>query len=486
VSIQAIVLTPIYLHEIGPRLYGAWLGSGDILVWLQAFDLGLPNLMIQRIGAAHGRGDSREVSEYFATGAAVLGLVACMATFFAFFLSHLIPGWMGLSGSEARELELCFFVGSLAAAVIIFNNSAVGFSRGIQDTTAMNLVVLISSLAGFAMSLGLVLTGHGLWAIALGLATRAVISLCGSLFFVASHFRGGMFRFFRVRRQKLREFLLVSPITAISGLSYAMMNQSESALVAFFIKPELAAVLTVTRKAADLIRSLVDMIGFAAYGSFAHLIASEERHRALQVHAEISSLRLSFAIVLASAYIAVNASLVSVWVGSSQYGGHLLTIMMALQIIVVGGSYLMNYLYRATGPVIRGSIALVVESAARIPMMIGFLLWLGLPGIPLAGIVTAGLSGFWAYRWTVKDLATYAVPAVKTLPVVWLTRFLVFAVGLMACLLIHVETWTYVIATGFTLTIIGGLCLLSIDPQLRYARMQLVALHKRLNWMKVA
>src|ERR1039457_4824351 len=72
VIIQAVVLIPLFLRYVGPRLYGAWLASGDFLVWMQSFDLGLPNLMIQRIALAHGRGDQRSVGEWFGTGTAVL------------------------------------------------------------------------------------------------------------------------------------------------------------------------------------------------------------------------------------------------------------------------------------------------------------------------------------------------------------------------------------------------------------------------------
>ena len=252
VSIQGVVLIPLYLRAIGPRLYGAWLGSGDILVWMYAFDLGLPNLMIQRIGAAHGRGDSRSVAEYFATGMVVLAVVAFAIALCASALAFPLPGWMGLVGAEANTLRLCFIVGSIAQAANIFNNSVVGFSRGVQNTTFMNMVVIVSSVVGFGVSLGLVLTGWGLWAVALGLVARSGVSLVGSVFFTVSALRGGMLRFFRVRRHMLREFLVISPATALGGIGYAVMNQSEAALVAIFLRPELATVLILTRKALDV------------------------------------------------------------------------------------------------------------------------------------------------------------------------------------------------------------------------------------------
>lgn len=467
IAIQAIVLTPLYIHEIGPRLYGAWLGSGDILIWLQAFDLGLPNLMIQRIGSARGRDDDTAIAEYFASGTVVLAVVACIIAAIAYGLSFWIPSWVHLDGNEALELQRCFSIGVIASALVILNNSVVGLSRGIQKTAFMSIAILFSSVAGFAVSLTLVLNGWGLWAIVWGLVTRAGISILGSMVFVFMVFKSDFKKLLCVKREIFREFISVSPVTALGGLSYAMMNQSESAMVAIFMRPEYAAILTVTRKAADLIRALVDMIGFASYGSFAHLVASNQRHRALQVHSEIRSVRFTIAIALVAGYIAVNASLVSVWVDTAQYGGAILTVLMGIQAIVVGDAFLMNYLYRATGPVVLGSVALIVESVARVPLMIGLLLLIGLPGIPLASILTAFVAGWFAYRWTYKDLIPFSEKNKESTIKVWLLRFSVVCVGMLACTFMYSASWTYVLVVGSAVTLTGFSILIPTDSILK-------------------
>src|SRR5215210_4877473 len=51
---QAFVLIPLSLLHLGTHLYGAWLGAFELLIWLQLLDMGIPNLMTQRIGAAVG------------------------------------------------------------------------------------------------------------------------------------------------------------------------------------------------------------------------------------------------------------------------------------------------------------------------------------------------------------------------------------------------------------------------------------------------
>jgi O-antigen/teichoic acid export membrane protein len=464
VSLQAVILIPLYLRVIGPRVYGAWLGSGDFLVWMQAFDLGLPNFIIQRIGAAHGRKDTKLVAEYFATGALSLAVVAVIVQLIALMLAMSIPGWMGLRGAEAHVLQSCFFLGSIAASMNIFLNSVVGFSRGVQKTTLMNTFQILASICGFVGSLILVLEKSGLWAIPLGMLIRtSVLSVGATIFVLMELKRERMFRYFRIRFQLLREVLAIIPATALGGLSYAAMNQSETALVAIMYGPEMAAVFSITRKAIDLARSLVDTIGVAAYGSFAHLVTSDQRHRAMHVHSEITSLRISLATAIAAAYVAVNWGVVSLWVGQANFGGLLLTILIALQFIVVGGSYLMNYLYRAAGAVMKGSVALLAESMVRVPLMVVLLYTIGLPGIPLAGIVTASFFGVWMYRRTSLELSKFAGLSTPTPAYVWFARVSVFSLGLLLCIF-RWDTWPEVIAIGSSLVLCSGFLLLYIDP----------------------
>jgi hypothetical protein len=246
-----------------------------------------------------------------------------------------------------------------------------------------------------------------------------------------------------------------------------MMNQSESAIVAIVLRPELAAVLVFTRKLLEVGRNVVDMIAFAAYGGVAHLVASKQRHRILQVLAEITTLRITCAIVGAAAYMAVNASLVAVWAGPSQYGGPALTILMALQFLVVGQSFLLNYLYRAIGPVMKGSLALLAESIVRVPLMAGLVMLLGLPGIPLAGIITGSCFAVLTLRWTKQEVRTFADPAPHTRLRVWWARAAVLLAGALLGALVLRRSWPYVGVTSVVVASMASAVLFWADPVLR-------------------
>lgn len=473
VTLQAILLVPLYLAALGPHLYGSWLASGEILVWMQALDLGIPNLLIQRIGAAHARGDKRAVGEWLASGAIVIIVVAGAVAALGAVVSFVIPRLFSLNPIEAVQLQGAFLVAALAVSGVVVSNIAVALSRGLQDTLFMSAAVVAASVASLLTSLVLIVQGFGLWAIAFGLVARAVVMLFATAVFISHSLQQGLGRFVRVRSTVLRECLVISPLTAVAGIGYAVMNQSETFLIAVLVRPELAVVYSVTRKGAEVGRGLVDVLGAASYGGFAHLVASSERHRALQVLDEVTSLRTSIAVATAAAYVAVNASLVAVWVGPEQYGGLLLTGLVAVQSVILGGAYLLNYLYRAVGNVARGSLALIVEMAIRLPFMAVALLAFGLPALPIAASVTAATSGIVLSRWIHSELADFAEVSGAGSKITWSTRAIIFGTGLALGYWLFEPSWPYVLIVGFVVAAVASLVLVVVDPNVGQSRRQL-------------
>ena len=469
VGAQGVLLVPLYLNAVGPHLYGAWLASSEVLVWLQAMDLGIPNLMIQRIASAYGGNDRRRAADWFAAGILVLGLVSLVIGLAGVAVSLLLPAWIGATPEESAVLSSCFLVGTVATCITIFANGFVGLSRAIQDTSLLSATLIASAVVGLLTSLALILAGFGLWAIAFGLVARAGVGLSGALLFGIHAWRTDLGVPFRVDRGIASELLTASPVTALGGISYAVMSQSEIVLVAALVRPELAVVYALTRRAADLGRSLVDMIGFATYGGVAHLLSSSDRPSARITYARILGLHLSCSIAVASAYLAVNRSLLEVWIGPSLAGGIGLIVVMAIQSIVLGHSYLINLLYRATGRVIEGSVALVVEALVRIPLLAISLLAVGLPGLPIAATATALTAAVLIYRRTLQELDREHPREPPAAGFVWLARAVLVGLAAAVALTVLVPHWSYVVVAAIVITLGGCLILLGVDPMLRSA-----------------
>jgi O-antigen/teichoic acid export membrane protein len=307
--------------------------------------------------------------------------------------------------------------------------------------------------------------GWGLWAIPLGLVARAVVGLAAALVFALHVWRVHFAMPFRIERGILKELLTTSPITAIGGISYAVMSQSEIVLVAALVRPELAVVYALTRRAADLGRSLVDMIGFATYGGVAHLMSSADGETARRTYGRILALHLASAFAVGAAYLAVNRSLLIVWVGPSVAGGLGLIFLMAIQSVVLGHSYLINLLYRATGRVVEGSLALVIEALVRVPLLAAMLLLIGLPGLPIAATATAFASAVAVRRRTVRELGGQTIEA-RT-QAIWAVRALISGLAATLAVAVLVPQWSYVLITGTLIFAFGCLAFVWVDPRLR-------------------
>ena len=467
ISIQAIVLVPFYLALIGPRLYGAWLASGEFLFWMQALDLGLPNLMIQRIGSAYGRDDLRSVGEYFTAGAFILLLIAAIIFGSSLFISSFIPIWMGLSGKEAVLLVACFQLGALASAITIANNSVIGFSRGVQQTAFLNIVLTISALASFLVSLVLLILGHGLWSIVGGMFARALIQASGSCIYFFSYWFRTLYHTLRLRAHILREFVYVSPVTAIGGFSYALMNQSELAILAISVRPEIAAVYALTRRAVDAARGILDAIGYSSYGSLAHLFSSDRSSDSNKVVAQLRSVHLYTGIALAAAYMLVNRSLLGVWVGNNIYGGPALTILLGISLIVSSSTYLTNNIFRATGSVVYASLFYIFECAIRLPLAVLLLPSLGLISLPVSAILISRLSGTLQGRLILTRVPG-ALRANQRSP---LLSWTLSAISTLACAylgyIFFIPSWLFVLSVGFSVSISIALALYYSNPLTR-------------------
>lgn len=479
VAVQAIVLVPLYLQAIGPRLYGAWLASGEMLNFLQLFDLGLTQVVTQRIGAAHARGDRDLVGVYFGSGLVALGAVATALALIALVVSYQVATWMSLTGAEARVLESCFRLGALATLLFVANFGVLALARGIQDAGLQNVGMVAGALAGFATSLALLLGGAGLWAAVAGMCVRTVVVLAFSIYYVQRELRHGRLARPRATRAALGELMHLTPATSLSGIGYLVVTHTDATIVGAMLGPERVPVLVLTRRAMDVGAALLHTFAYSSYAGFAHLIDSPQRTRAREVYGELSALWMAAAIAMAAGYVAVNRSLVSVWTSPEFFGGSLLTVLLALQAVAAGRAQLSYYLYRATGAIVPGSMLQFWESVARISLTIVLVRLLQLPGIAIAGIATAVVGATLASRRLERVLPAAASgrPAGSARPLV--TELLLVAGAVLLGLNLYHPSWTFALTVGGLTSAVAFALLALVDPRLQ----RVVALGK--GWLRL-
>lgn len=460
---QAFLLVPLCLRYLGTPLYGAWLGASEWLVWIQLLDIGLPNLVTQRVGAAVGRADPGEAARWSSTGFVLLSGVAACLLMVGYGVAPLVTVWARVGPHDAATFTTCFRLGAMGSAVLLLFNGCVGLSRGVQRTVAVNVGQVGGAVVGLAVSIVLLLTGWGLWALALGLLSRALVSLAGGVFFVWSLPRTHGSWLAGPSRPLAREAVGLAPAMAAASAGYVLANNAEILLVTTIFGPVPAAVYALTRRAIDGLRRLLDAVSWAVYGGFAHLVTARDRHRARRVLQDVLFLQLSMACVVGAAIVAVNPTFVRFLFGANNFGGLWLSGAFAVQTAVGGQSLLANFLYRACGYVREGSHLLALEAAFRVGTMCTGLYGVGLAGAPTASaLVGSVMLVVLARRLDAvlpADESERAKPSRRPfVPVaVLLTGFVLAATW-------HPQSWRLLIATGAIVTIAGGAAVWTVLP----------------------
>ena len=467
-AVQSLVLLPLYLSVVGPTLYGAWLATGEVLVWLLAFDFGVPNLLIQRVGAHLAKGEKREIGAHFTTSLVALGGIAFLLVAVVFALAPVIASAFGIEGRAAIELTSALRLGVFATGLMLLAYGFHGLARGLQDTSLVQGVSLAGTVVGFALTTVLLLTGQGLEAIAYGLIARSGFALAGGLVFVYTRVDDEIVESLRPTREATQDIAKNCPPMFVAGIGYALMNNSMVTLSAVMLRPDAAVVLGVTKKAADLVKMVLDMLGHASYGGFAHLYSQNDGRKTIGVYKELQSSFFLVATSLLAAYVAVNAVLIENWVGSDLYGGFALTFALALATVASSWSYLQIGLYRSMGHHSSSSLVLITECAVRLAAMVVAAALFGVVGLAMAAAVSAVASGVWA---TVRIRELLGQREDET---VWMWRTLLF-LGATAVGYVGVSGgWMLVCAVGVLVFVAASVLLLFADPALHGLRQRLI------------
>jgi len=390
--LQAFFLLPLSLSVLGAPVLGAWLAASEVLVWIQLLDLGIPHLLAQRVAAAAGEQDFDRAAGWSATGMALLAGVALLLALVGMLGAPLVVSWIGVPDAHRAEFGRAFALAVVASALILVFNGLQGVARGVQRPALMQSAQVGGVAVGLVTSIVLLWNGWGILALAVGLLTRAAVSVAGALIFLSS--LPGRWRWVgRPARHYLRETRQFGGAMALGSSAHVLAQNTEVLIVAIIFGPVPAAVYGLTRRAIDGVRNLLDGFVLAIPPGLAHLIGARDRERASSLAVEALWLHLAAACVSAAIVVAVNSAFVSLLFEPSSFGGTWLTCAFAVQLILSSRTLLLNSLLRATGDIALSGRLMFLESVGRVFAVPAGLLTAGLAGAPWAGAaVSAGVS----------------------------------------------------------------------------------------------
>ena len=221
----------------------------------------------------------------------------------------------------------------------------------------------------------------------------------------------------------------------------SLVTNIEPTIIAIISSPELAPAFVITKRAADMIVILVQVINGAIFPSFAHLYAEGDIEKSRRVLLRILLLCFSTSLIGFCTYLAANREFVHLWVGSEHFLGTEVTLLLALGSLMVVMNLFLSRFIIGVGDFIFPSLMILTEAVIRVCLMVIFLFLFDMPGLPLGMLISCIIFGLIYYKRLDKKF-----PLLFKLSWGWLRSSLlfigVFSIGYVVALNAPVlKTW---------------------------------------------
>jgi O-antigen/teichoic acid export membrane protein len=435
-TLVGLWLTAFLLARLGRPEYGLWLVATRILGYLMLLDLGVVALLPRDIAFATGRaGGTDQAVDLASIVARTAAVVALQMPVVAFAATAI---WLGLPVEWAaleRPLALV-----MAAFVLLFPARIFQAAlNGLQDLAVLGAINTAAWAAGTALTVGLVLAGWGLQALAVGwVAQQALLALCWwlrlrSRFPHALPDRIGVPGLTGAKAQLGRGAWI-----SLSQIAQTFLHGTDVLVIGKLLGPEAVVPYFCTGKVLTVLANQPQLLAHTAQPALSELRAGETRERVIQVVTALTQ-----AILLASGAIVclvalVNEGFVTWWVGRQQYAGAGVTALLLAAMLLRHWNVTAVYSLFAFGRDRRISLTSLVDGIVTVVLSVYLVHWLGLAGAPVASLVgvvgvalPANLRGL--HKATGVELHRLVTPLLP-----WLWRF-VLAVVVVA---VGSRVWT--------------------------------------------
>jgi O-antigen/teichoic acid export membrane protein len=395
---SGLVLVPLTIGAVGPRSYGLWLATGELLGYAGLVDLGVLGVLPWMVAEADGRRDRERLRALVASGVTVGFVVGIGYALVAGLLWTLVPVAVNVPAADRSSLAGPLLVLVIVTAVAYPLRTFAALLNGLQDALFNGTLAVAQSATYFVVALTGLWRGWGLFALALATAASTTVSVVASVartLVVAPDLLTG---WPRPQASTIR-FLLSNGIGVwIAGFGWRLVAASTNMVIALVGRPEWVAIYACTSKLSAVSTQLAWVLPDSGLIGLSQLHGEgQPQARVRRVVMMIVRLHLVLAGVTACAVLAFNPAFVMAWVGPDFFGGHVLNAWLAAGLVASSLVHALVTTASVVGNRLKVGVATMANGVAQtaLALLLGF--WWTLGGIaaaaPLAALATSAPAG---------------------------------------------------------------------------------------------
>ena len=360
----SLAITPILVSQLGRSLYGMWEMLGRLVGYMAATD-GRPTEALRLVIAQQQNADPganrRAVGAALAAWVIMLPLVALVGgllVWFAPLLTHAPATQYGAVRLTCGLLVVAFICTGLATIPeSVLRGMNLGYKRmGLQS----GLAVVAGGLAVWAVTAGMGLPGMGASQIA-----RALVG--GMVFWLLVKRYVPWFHVAKPTRAAVNGLFSMSVWLAFGDLVAKLLLASDVLILGWVVSPAAVTTYVLTSYAARTGLGVFVFTAGAAMPGLGGVLGQRQFTRAAQLRRELQTLTWLFTTVVGATVLIWNQSFLHLWVGSRNYAGPWVDLMIVLVIaqtaFIRTDSYIIDAALRPRGRVVIGAITVVATLA---------------------------------------------------------------------------------------------------------------------------
>jgi O-antigen/teichoic acid export membrane protein len=332
VTVVGLWMTPFLLGFLGQQTLGFWLIAQQLLGYLLLMDVGVNALLPRETAFATGRAGGL-------AAAADLPVVVGRARQAVFWQTPAVALvafatwlWMPEQWRPAAG-PLALMLGGFVMLFPLRLYQA--FLQGVQELPFLSRVQITSWALTTILTIALVLKGAGLYALVVGWGAGQLFAAAAARVRIAQRYADAWPSWqLRPGRSQVASYMRQAGWISVAQVAQVFLTGSDLLLVGSVLGAGAVVQYSCTGKLAMVLSNHPQLIMQAATPALSEMRAANRRDQLLDASVALMLVMLTMSGLVACVILALNSSFVGWWVGGEQYGGHTLTALFVVLLIV--------------------------------------------------------------------------------------------------------------------------------------------------------
>lgn len=403
-----LLLVPLYVAHIPINIYGAWLASGNLVLWLTSIDPGISEVLKIKVLEAYAKKEFNKLSDYLFSSLIILFFISLLIIFVGIILSFFLNFFLKeLDRPTLSLLTNSFYLAITGTSLLIFSFGLSSFNQGMLSSLGIGLIYVFSTIISLAISIYLLKHNYGLVSIPIGQI------ICASLLIISN----SIYLFYRFKNENiplkfsiksLKNIFFLCSANFVGKIGSIISNQIDALLISNFIGTASVPSYVLTKKGPELSRTFIERPPLALLPSISNLWHLKNYEKLNYYIIRLFKLLIWIMGIVFIGFVLCNKDFINLWVGSKFYVNPYTNILICLNLILLVTNSVFTNIYFTLGKInVTSNITFIQSIITAFLLFIGIKYW-GINGMLISQIFSYLLFSTWILPLKVFNILNFS------------------------------------------------------------------------------